>query len=250
MRVEHWENAIEQGEAAGRRLLAEHGPRRRARSCPCPWFWSDQYDRKIQMAGRPAAGDELDVVDGSIEERRFVAAFRRGDRCTAVLGVNRPRLVIQARMKLNESLDWAPVAELFGVSVLASSTGLAAAGPPLFWALIGVTLVVAAADWWAVATDRRPVEYVLKPLTMVVLIGAALALSDPASDAARWWMVAGLVCSLAGDVFLMLDGPVRAGPGVVPARPHRLRRRPCGTSGCPPCRLRGRPGASWWCWWG
>ncbi|MBU6215129.1 MAG: hypothetical protein KGR17_00875 [Acidobacteria bacterium] len=75
----------------------------------------------------------------------------------------------------------------------------------VFWALIAVTLVVAVADWWAVATARRPVEYVFKPLTMVVLIGAVLALGDPASEAARWWLAAGLVCSLAGDVFLMLD---------------------------------------------
>jgi uncharacterized membrane protein YhhN len=74
-----------------------------------------------------------------------------------------------------------------------------------FWVLIAATLVVAAADWWAVATDRRSVEYVLKPLTMVVLIGAALALPDPVTDGARLFMVAGLVCSLAGDVFLMLD---------------------------------------------
>ena len=74
-----------------------------------------------------------------------------------------------------------------------------------FWWLIVATLVVAVADWWAVATARRPVEYVFKPLTMVVLIGAVLALGDPASEAARWWLVAGLVCSLAGDVFLMLD---------------------------------------------
>ncbi len=71
-------------------------------------------------------------------------------------------------------------------------------------ALIVATLVVAAADWWAVVTDRRPVEYVLKPLTMVVLIAAALAL-DPSSDTARLFIVAGLVCSLVGDVFLMLD---------------------------------------------
>jgi len=70
--------------------------------------------------------------------------------------------------------------------------------------LLVATLVVAAADWWAVHTDRRPVEYVLKPLTMVVLIGVALAL-EPSSEGARWFMVAGLVCSLAGDVFLMLD---------------------------------------------
>lgn len=74
-----------------------------------------------------------------------------------------------------------------------------------FWVLIGLTLVVAVADWWAVVADRRPVEYVLKPLTMVVLIAAAVALPDPVTDGARLFMVAGLVCSLAGDVFLMLD---------------------------------------------
>ena len=74
-----------------------------------------------------------------------------------------------------------------------------------FAALIVATLVIAAADWWAVGADRRRIEYVLKPLTMVVLIVAAVALSDPVSDAARLFMVAGLLCSLAGDVFLMLD---------------------------------------------
>ena len=74
-----------------------------------------------------------------------------------------------------------------------------------FAALIVATVVIAAADWWAVGTDRRRVEYLLKPLTMVVLIVAALSLSDPVSDAARLFMVLGLLCSLAGDVFLMLD---------------------------------------------
>jgi uncharacterized membrane protein YhhN len=54
-----------------------------------------------------------------------------------------------------------------------------------------------------VATERRPVEYVAKPLTMVVLIAAALAL-DPADGTARTWFVVALVLSLAGDVFLML----------------------------------------------
>lgn len=74
-----------------------------------------------------------------------------------------------------------------------------------FWWLIAATLVVAVGDWWAVATDRRSVEHVLKPATMVVLIAAAVALADPANDAARWILVVGLACSLAGDVFLMLD---------------------------------------------
>lgn len=75
----------------------------------------------------------------------------------------------------------------------------------LFAALIAVTLVVAVADWWAVATQRRSVEYVLKPATMVALIAATLVLTDPEPAAARWFFVAALVFSLAGDVFLMLD---------------------------------------------
>jgi alkenylglycerophosphocholine/alkenylglycerophosphoethanolamine hydrolase len=70
--------------------------------------------------------------------------------------------------------------------------------------LVVATLVVAAADWWAVSADRRSLEYLLKPLTMVVLIAAVLAM-DPTSDDARLFLIAGLVCSLAGDVFLMLD---------------------------------------------
>ncbi len=75
----------------------------------------------------------------------------------------------------------------------------------LFWALIGATLVVAVADWVAVALERRPVEYVLKPLTMAVLIAAAIAADPVVSGPARGWIVAGLVCSLVGDVFLMLE---------------------------------------------
>jgi uncharacterized membrane protein YhhN len=71
------------------------------------------------------------------------------------------------------------------------------------WWLIGLTLVVALCDWVAVGTATRWAEYVFKPLTMVPLILAAIAL-DPADEAMRWWFVAALVFSLAGDVFLML----------------------------------------------
>lgn len=114
MRVEQWENAIEQGEHAAARLLVElTGSGTVEAFAPVPWFWSDQYDRKIQMAGRPSGTDEIHVVEGSLDEQRFVALFRRDERCTGVLGVNRPRHVMQARMRLAESLDWAPVAELF-----------------------------------------------------------------------------------------------------------------------------------------
>lgn len=114
MRVEQWENAIEQGEHAAKRLLAELGlAERPGPFAPIPWFWSDQYDRKLQLAGRPSGDDELHLVEGTLDDERFVALFRRDDRCTGVLGVNRPRHVMQVRMKMAESLDWAPIAALF-----------------------------------------------------------------------------------------------------------------------------------------
>lgn len=100
----------------------------------------------------------------------------------------------------------ASVGGLHNAALLADST-VAGIGPAttLFWVLIAATLVVAVADWVAVALDRRPAEYVLKPLTMVVLIAAAVVASPVVSGPARGWMVAGLICSLAGDVFLMLE---------------------------------------------
>jgi uncharacterized membrane protein YhhN len=69
--------------------------------------------------------------------------------------------------------------------------------------LLVVAVLVAAVDWWAVAADRRRIEYLAKPGTMLVLIATALAI-DPADGTQRTWFVVALVLSLAGDVFLML----------------------------------------------
>ena len=46
---------------------------------PVPYFWSDQYDCKIQVIGVPHASDEAVVVNGSPEERRFFALFGARD---------------------------------------------------------------------------------------------------------------------------------------------------------------------------
>jgi NADPH-dependent 2,4-dienoyl-CoA reductase/sulfur reductase-like enzyme len=101
MRVEHWENAQEQGAHAARRLLGDAAPYE-----PVPWFWSDQYDRKIQLAGRSGPNDEVRIVDGSIEERRFVAVYGRAGRLVGVLGMNRPRPVMQYRQLIADGASW------------------------------------------------------------------------------------------------------------------------------------------------
>jgi 3-phenylpropionate/trans-cinnamate dioxygenase ferredoxin reductase subunit len=103
MRVEHWDNALDQGAAAGRRLLAGDDAMPYS---PVPWFWSDQYDRKIQLAGRPGPDDEVRVVNGSVDERRFVAFYGRAGRLVGVLGMNRPRHVMQFRTKIEQGISW------------------------------------------------------------------------------------------------------------------------------------------------
>ena len=98
MRVEHWSNAVEQGAAAAKRLLA--GPGEAVEFAPVPYFWSDQYDTKIQFLGRCCPTDEVRIVDGSIEERRFVALFGRDGRLMGALAFNRPRLLMAYRKLL------------------------------------------------------------------------------------------------------------------------------------------------------
>jgi 3-phenylpropionate/trans-cinnamate dioxygenase ferredoxin reductase subunit len=105
MRVEHWDNAVEQGVAAARRLLAGDGPGETFE--PVPWFWSDQYDRKIQLAGRSGPDYDVEIVTGSVEERRFAALYGRDDRLMGVLGFNRPRHVMQYRQLIAEGTSFA-----------------------------------------------------------------------------------------------------------------------------------------------
>lgn len=72
-------------------------------------------------------------------------------------------------------------------------------------AAFAVAGLFAVGDWVARARHRGALEYLCKPATLVALIAAAAALSPaPAAGARRAWFVAALVCSLVGDVLLML----------------------------------------------
>jgi 3-phenylpropionate/trans-cinnamate dioxygenase ferredoxin reductase component len=104
MRVEHWTNATEQGVAAALRLLA--GNASGEAFAPVPFVWSDQYDVKIQIVGSIHGDDEVVVVDGSLDERRFVALFGRDGRLVGALGFSRPRLVMQYRRMIADRASW------------------------------------------------------------------------------------------------------------------------------------------------
>ncbi|HEY8216117.1 MAG TPA: FAD-dependent oxidoreductase [Acidimicrobiia bacterium] len=104
MRLEHWTNAAEQGVAAAARLLAGDGGA--TAYAPVPFVWSDQYDLKIQVVGHVRGDDDVAVVDGSLEERRFVAAIGRAGRLVGAVGFGRPRVVMQYRRMIAERTSW------------------------------------------------------------------------------------------------------------------------------------------------
>jgi NADPH-dependent 2,4-dienoyl-CoA reductase/sulfur reductase-like enzyme len=102
MRIEHWTNAAEQGVYVGDRLLRAARDEAAEPFAPVPFVWSDQYDVKIQCAGRFSADDRMEVVSGSLDSRRFVAIFERGGRISGVLGFSEPRRVMQYRRLVAE----------------------------------------------------------------------------------------------------------------------------------------------------
>ena len=90
MRIEHWTNASDQAAHAAKALV--HGAEAAGPFAPVPYFWSDQHGTKFQFVGTTAPGDTVEVVEGSTDDRKFVAAYRRGpdDRTVGALCVNWP----------------------------------------------------------------------------------------------------------------------------------------------------------------
>lgn len=84
LRIEHWDHAGRQGVAAARTLLA--GAERAESYQDVPYFWSDQYDIKVQMLGVPTDYDEIAILEGDPDGWQFVAAYGRQRRTIAVLG--------------------------------------------------------------------------------------------------------------------------------------------------------------------
>jgi 3-phenylpropionate/trans-cinnamate dioxygenase ferredoxin reductase subunit len=85
IRVEHYQNAISQGQAAARNMLGQQQP-----YAEVHWFWSDQYDYNIQYAGFHGEWDQF-VVRGSLEQRDFIGFYLKDQRIGAAVAFNRPK---------------------------------------------------------------------------------------------------------------------------------------------------------------
>ncbi|GGS27190.1 ferredoxin reductase [Streptomyces humidus] len=104
MRLEHWTSAAEQGDLAARNAL---NPAAARGYSTVPYFWSDQYDTRIQFVGIPDA-DEIAVVDGDIErDHQCVALYRADNRLVGALAVNRPTEIMKYRGLITRGASWA-----------------------------------------------------------------------------------------------------------------------------------------------
>lgn len=101
MRVEHWTNAAEQGAHAATNLMAVLNGTEQTPYVAVPFFWSDQFDARIQCLGRPSANAVVDVVAGNPADGKWCAMYSVNDRLTAVLGVSQPKLVMPSRALLS-----------------------------------------------------------------------------------------------------------------------------------------------------
>jgi 3-phenylpropionate/trans-cinnamate dioxygenase ferredoxin reductase component len=98
IRIEHWTNAAEQGAAAARNLLA--APDERAPYEAVPYFWSDQYDVKIQSVGLPARAERVTVLEATPEGDKLVLGGERDGRLVAAIGFNAMRRLAFYRGRL------------------------------------------------------------------------------------------------------------------------------------------------------
>ncbi len=111
IRLESVQNAHDMAACAARGIMGDPQP-----YDALPWFWSIQYDLKLQTVGL-ALGHDTEVIRGSLEERSFAVVYLREDRVIALDCVNRTRDYAQGRKLVEARAVIAP--ELLADSAVA-----------------------------------------------------------------------------------------------------------------------------------
>ena len=96
-RLESVPNALEQAKQAASAIVGRTAP-----TPEVPWFWSDQYDLKLQIAGLPDGADRQ-VVRGDVEAGAFAVFHLAGDRIVCVEAVNAPAEFMAGRMMIGKA---------------------------------------------------------------------------------------------------------------------------------------------------
>ena len=94
VRVEHWSNVADQARVLVPSMLGQEPPA----AMSVPYFWSDQYDVKIQCLGEPEPTDTVHVVED--DGRKFLAYYERDGVVVGVVGGGFPGKVMKTRAKI------------------------------------------------------------------------------------------------------------------------------------------------------
>ncbi|MCV7416357.1 FAD-dependent oxidoreductase [Mycolicibacterium litorale] len=105
VRVEHWSNVADQARVLVPAMLGQEIPG----VVSVPYFWSDQYDVKIQCLGEPEADDTVHIVED--DGRKFLAYYERDGVVAGVVGGGMPGKVMKTRNKI---ANGAPISEVLG----------------------------------------------------------------------------------------------------------------------------------------
>jgi 3-phenylpropionate/trans-cinnamate dioxygenase ferredoxin reductase subunit len=103
LRLESVHNAIEQAKTAAATICGSPAPYNQV-----PWFWSDQYDIKLQIVGLSNGYDEV-VIRGNPENGSFAAFYLRGNRLLAIDAINSPREFMLGKKLLAAGASFDPV---------------------------------------------------------------------------------------------------------------------------------------------
>jgi NADPH-dependent 2,4-dienoyl-CoA reductase/sulfur reductase-like enzyme len=105
-RVEHWQMPTDTSRRAVATLLSDLRGEAADPSpfMPLPWFWSDQYDQKLQSFGSPGLGQAAEVLEGHLSSDEAVIAYRRDGLLVGVVLLGMPKAAPMARKLVLESL--------------------------------------------------------------------------------------------------------------------------------------------------
>ncbi|MDH5455539.1 MAG: FAD-dependent oxidoreductase [Gammaproteobacteria bacterium] len=102
LRLESVHNALEQAKTAAANLCGKD-----VAYTQVPWFWSDQYDLKLQIAGLSEGYDDV-VVRGNPADRSFSCLYLKGGRLIAVNAINAPRDFVQSKPLIADRAELSP----------------------------------------------------------------------------------------------------------------------------------------------
>jgi len=102
LRLESVQSATDQGKAAGAAIAGAYKPNESV-----PWFWSDQYDLKLQMVGLSQDAD-AEIVRGSLVERKFSIFYFKGKRLVGIDSINAAADHMLGRRLLSQRIEVSP----------------------------------------------------------------------------------------------------------------------------------------------